>query len=81
VKIQVKLFAAMRQRAGADSVTLDFGRPVRVRELRRALIDNYPALAEWEPHWRIALDLEFADDEELVQPESEVAIIPPVSGG
>ena len=80
----VLLFASLRDAAGADSVTIavgaDEGRAT-VRDLVNACALQFPALAAWLPHIRIAVNCEYVGGETLVSPADEIAFIPPVSGG
>jgi molybdopterin converting factor small subunit len=76
------LFALARQRAGRAEVALEVAEPVTVAALKDALAATYPELAPLVPQFMIAIDAEYADDEErLIRPGAEVAAIPPVSGG
>jgi molybdopterin converting factor small subunit len=81
VRIHLKLFAIARQRAGSDSVSIALPDPARVSDLRSALADQVPALASLSPSLLIAIDSEYARDDSLIPPDSEIAAIPPVSGG
>jgi len=49
--------------------------------VRRAVEAAVPALSRLLPHAQWAVDAEYADDNVPVHERSEVAIIPPVSGG
>ena len=81
MKINVKLFAVARERAGAGAIDVELSPPATVRQLRGALVEQYPALRDVVPHVRFAVDSEFAADTATISPKSEVALIPPVSGG
>lgn len=50
-----------------------------VGELRRYLVEAYPALREF--HFAIAVNQKLADPETLLSEDCEVAILPPFSGG
>jgi molybdopterin converting factor subunit 1 len=81
VKLRVKLFAVARQRAGSDWVEIELPDETTVRQLRGALADQYPPLAELLPHVRFAVNNDYAADTQPIPAAAEVAIIPPVSGG
>jgi sulfur-carrier protein len=81
MKIRVKLFAVARQWAGADGVELDLPANATVGAARAALLDRLPKLLEMGPHLRFAVDEEYADDATSILAGSNVACIPPVSGG
>ena len=81
MKINVKLFAVARERAGANAIDVELSPPATVRQLRGALVEQYPALRDVVPHVRFAVNSEYAADSTTISPQAEVAIIPPVSGG
>jgi molybdopterin converting factor subunit 1 len=82
VRVTVRLFAVARQRAGCAEVAIDIPEPATVASLKRALAAACPALAPLVPRLMIAIDSDYAaDDERPIPPGSEVAAIPPVSGG
>ena len=81
MRVEVRLFAVARQRVGKPSMTVDLSDFATVAELRRALESTFPELADLLPHLRIAIDSEYVEDDHRIAPNSEVAIIPPVSGG
>ncbi|MBI5495799.1 MAG: molybdenum cofactor biosynthesis protein MoaE [Deltaproteobacteria bacterium] len=78
--MRILLFGALRERLGADELTLSPA-PPDVAALKRALGERHPLLAA---HWnaiRIAVNQEFAADGVALQDADEVALIPPVAGG
>jgi molybdenum cofactor cytidylyltransferase len=82
VQVTVRLFALARQRAGRAEVELDVPAPVTVAAVKRALAATLPVLAPLVPQLMIAINSDYAsDDQRLIPPGAEVAAIPPVSGG
>ncbi len=81
MKVHVRLFALARQRAGRPEVVVELPEPATVADLKRSLAEAIPELAPLASSLMIAVDSEYAGDDQLVGPESEVAVIPPVSGG
>ena len=79
--VTVLLFAAARERAGLSRLQLPVGEGLRVRDVLAQLAAQLPALAPLLPHLRVAVDREFVDLETPVPAGSELALIPPVSGG
>jgi len=77
----VKLFAAARQQAGCDEIVVDVDDGATIADVERALVAAVPALNTVVTHARWAVDAEFVDGGQIVTAESEVALIPPVSGG
>ena len=81
MQANVLLFALARERAGRSVVTVDLPEPATVDDLKLALGRACPALAPLLPTIRIAVDSEYALDDDPIPPGSELAAIPPVSGG
>jgi molybdopterin converting factor subunit 1 len=81
MKVSVKLFAVARQWAGADSVELDLPAAATVAAVRQALLTRLPQLAQFGSQLRFAVNADYADDSLAVPAGSDVACIPPVSGG
>jgi molybdopterin converting factor subunit 1 len=54
--------------------------PLTVGELKAQLMVRHPSIAALRS-FRIAVNEAYANDDVLIQPGDEVAIIPPVSGG
>jgi molybdopterin converting factor subunit 1 len=81
MNLRVKLFAAARELAGRDELTVAVEAPATIGDVRREVIRTYPLLATILPHCLWALDTKYASDDDGVSETSEVALIPPVSGG
>ncbi len=79
--MKVRLFARARDLAGTDVVWVDLPPGATAGDLRRALATAYPALAGLIGHCALAVNDEFADDAHPLPVRSEVALLPPVSGG
>jgi len=74
VKISVRLFAGLRERAGASHVELEVPDDAVVRDVLKAM-DLAPGQCV------VALNREYAPADARVLATDEVALIPPVSGG
>ena len=74
MRITVRLFAGLRERAGSDHVELELPDDARAGDVLAAM-DLLPGQCI------VALDMEYASPDEPVLPGHEVALIPPVSGG
>jgi molybdopterin synthase catalytic subunit len=76
MQVRVKLFAGLRERAGADELSLELPEGARVGdalEQVRWLTRDLPVV--------MAINLDYADREAELHAEDELALIPPVSGG
>jgi molybdopterin converting factor subunit 1 len=74
--VKVRLFAMLRERAGADQVELDLPPGARVADALERLGD----LGGGAP-LVMAVNREYADEDQILAPGDELALIPPVSGG
>ncbi len=81
MKIMIKLFARAKDLAQADVAMVELPERATVGQLRQALALANPSLASLVQRCAVAVDSEFADDAHLLSVQSEVALLPPVSGG
>jgi molybdopterin synthase catalytic subunit len=76
----VRLFAGLRERAGADRVEVELPEGASVADLLAAM--GTTPVGELAPRSCIvALNREYAGEDALVGENDEVALVPPVSGG
>ena len=78
MEVTVRLFAMLRERAGADSLTLELPDGARVGDALAS--DTLAPLADGIP-LVMAINLDYADEQAPLHPDDELALIPPVSGG
>jgi MoaE-MoaD fusion protein len=76
MQVRVRLFAALRERAGAAEVELELPEGARVRDA----LARFGAIADGIP-MVMAVNQEYAGPEAELRPGDELALIPPVSGG
>ncbi|HZV07955.1 MAG TPA: MoaD/ThiS family protein [Gemmataceae bacterium] len=79
--VQVRLFARARDLAGTDSLRVELSDKATVADLRGRLASDYPALAGLLERSALAVENEFAADSLTLTEDSEIALLPPVSGG
>jgi molybdopterin synthase catalytic subunit len=76
VEVTVRLFAMLRERAGARELTLDLPDGASVRDA----LDELGELAAGLP-LVMAVNREYAPEDQVLDAGDELALIPPVSGG
>jgi molybdopterin converting factor subunit 1 len=81
VKVSVRLFAVARQLAGRETIELEVPEGSTIAQLRARLAAEVPDLADVLPHVLFAIGSEYAADEEPIFEGTQIACIPPVSGG
>jgi molybdopterin synthase catalytic subunit len=79
--MELQLFATLKERAKTNVITVPIHTATTVRELREVVATHYPALAPLMQQTLVAVNQEFAFNDDAVQPSDEVALFPPVSGG
>ncbi len=81
LRVRIRLFARLRELAGARVVDVEVDRGAVVDDAWRALVVLHPAVAPMRPHVRFAVDGAYVDASAPLADGAEVACIPPVSGG
>jgi molybdopterin converting factor small subunit len=81
MKVRVRLFAAAKDLAGCDVLPIEVAECATIADVRTALLAAEPALANIVPHALWAVDTQYALESTPVAEQSEIALIPPVSGG
>ncbi len=79
--VRVKLFAAAKEKAGQHELELELPTGATVADLRAAIAKNHPQLAQLAAHAMWAINTTYATDQTPITLSSEIALIPPVSGG
>ena len=77
MEVTVRLFAMLRERAGARELTLELPDGARVSDALEALREVAPP----ELPLVMAVNREYARDDRVLDAGDELALIPPVSGG
>ena len=81
MRVNILTYARARQIIGKPEIALDLPESATVADLRSALAKVYPAIAPLLANILVAVDQEFTVDSHPIFESSEIALIPPVSGG
>ncbi len=81
MNVRIRLFAVAKELAGRDLISLELPAGSTVAQLRAKLAADIPALAAVLPHILFAVGSDYAKEDTVIAAGSEVACIPPVSGG
>ena len=81
MKVTIKLFAVARELAGRSELEVEVADSATIADLRRALSAQEPRLSAVLAHAHFAVDSQYATDATPITAASELALIPPVSGG
>jgi MoaE-MoaD fusion protein len=80
MRVSVRLFAGLRERAGTDRIEVELPEEARVADVLAAMAGT-PVGALRPRECVVAVNREYATADERVRAGDEVALVPPVSGG
>jgi molybdopterin converting factor subunit 1 len=81
MRITIRLFALLKDRAGTDHVELNLPEKSTIAHAVEQLRGRIPALADHLNHIAFALNRSYTQSNTPLQDGDELALIPPVSGG
>lgn len=81
MRITVRLFARLRELAGAETLVVDVPEAATVADVWRATAAHAPALIPFERAISCAVNADFSRMSAPVTTGDDVAFLPPVSGG
>jgi len=82
MRVNVKLFAILRERAGGTSELVIHLRPgATVADAAETLIEKFPDLSPFLSRIAFAVNQSYSKRETPLSEGDELALIPPVSGG
>lgn len=81
MRINVRLFARLRDLVGAGELARDADTGATVGAVWNALVRDYPAIAPYAASMSCAVNADYARLSTVVHDGDEVAFLPPVSGG
>ncbi len=81
MRVTVRLFARLRDIAGASELPRDVSPGATIGSIWRQLVGEFPDFAGYERSISSAVNADYARMDHLVHDGDEVAFLPPVSGG
>ena len=81
MQIKIQLFAAARDAAGSDTIAVDVIDDACALDVVEAVGRRLPEISTLLPSCRLAIDCCYVSAGAKVSADSEIALIPPVSGG
>jgi molybdopterin converting factor subunit 1 len=81
MRIHVKLFAVLRDRAGRSQLEIELPAGATVADGRARILADVPALGPSLGRVAFAVNRSYAGVETVLREGDELALLPPVSGG
>lgn len=81
MRVRVRFFATLRERAGVAELERTLAAPTTVADLWETLRSENPKLGAYGGRIAFAVNEAYVDSKTPLQDNDEVAFIPPVSGG
>ncbi|MGH2583186.1 MAG: molybdopterin converting factor subunit 1 [Anaerolineales bacterium] len=79
--VNVYFFATLRDKARTDKTSLELPDQSTVYDLKQTLFEVFPDLPRNSSTMLVAVNKEYAFDEDVIPQSAEIALFPPVSGG
>ena len=81
MRVTVRLFARLRDIAGASELARDIAPGATIGAVWQQLASEFPGLAPYERSISSAVNADYAHMDDVVRDGDEIAFLPPVSGG
>jgi molybdopterin synthase sulfur carrier subunit len=79
--VRIQFFSQLKEIVGDSEIAIDLPAGATVADLLAKLFQLYPALQPWERNILIGAGVEFVDRNYVIQPNDNIAVMPPVQGG
>jgi molybdopterin converting factor small subunit len=81
VKVRVLFFSHLKDAVGSPAVDVEVAESSTVAGLLDHLYVGHPKLRAWDSSILVGAGVEFVERNYVIQPNDEIAIMPPVQGG
>jgi molybdopterin converting factor subunit 1 len=81
MKVKIKFFAILRERAGTAETTKEIQEGSTIKQLWEALQRDFPKLAVPGIRLLYAVNQDYVTSDYVLKDSDEVVFVPPVSGG
>lgn len=81
--VRLLFFSSLQDLVGASELerTLSADREWTLGALLESLYEEFPALRDWDGNLLLAIDQAWAERDQAITDQAEIAIMPPVQGG
>ena len=81
MRIHIKLFAGLREAAGAAELEIELPDGATAGSVRQVVAEKFPAIVGQMRGTALAVNQAYADPQTVLRDGDELALLPPVSGG
>ena len=81
MKIIVTLYYHLKEKAGIGEVNLEVDDHTTIKDIKQILEKTYPPLRTHLDNVMVLMDQKIVLDEDLIQPDANIAFLTPVGGG
>jgi molybdopterin converting factor small subunit len=77
----VLLFASLKERIGAKQISVHASETVVLNDFLETLFLQFPQLKPFSNNLVVSINQKYAAEDQVIFPNDEIALFPPVSGG
>ena len=81
MRITVQFFSQLKEIVGPGETAIDLRDGATVADLLAQVYATSPAIEKWDRNILVGAGVEFVARDYLIQPNDQIAIMPPVQGG
>ena len=81
MRVAVQFFSQLKELAGGGEESVELPNDASIGQLLARLYELHPGLAKWDRNLLLGVGVEFVERDYVLQPNDEVAVMPPVQGG
>jgi molybdopterin converting factor small subunit len=81
MSVHVLFFGPLAAIAGSGPCEMNLPAGAVVQQMLELCYTNWPSLREWDSSLLVAVNMTYSRRDEVVPPDAEIAIMPPVQGG
>ncbi|MEO6872994.1 MAG: MoaD/ThiS family protein [Chthoniobacterales bacterium] len=81
MRVAVQYFSQLKEIAGCSEESVELPEGATIDRLLARIYELHPGMEKWDRHLLLGAGGEFVERDYVIQPNDEVAIMPPVQGG
>ena len=81
MQLTTQFFSQLREIVGHGELSVELPEGATVGDLLAQLYRRFPGLEKWDANLLVGVGVDFVDRKQVLQPNDQVALMPPVQGG